>query len=67
MRCPHFTDEETTKTTDQCLALIVPFEPSLIDRIDYCTTGRHRSCPLFRNASSDLAVAIHREVERAIG
>jgi hypothetical protein len=45
----------------------VPFKPSRIDRIEHCTTGRHRLCPLFRNAGSDLSLAIHREVARAIG
>ena len=67
MKCRYFVGEETTGTTALCFGVVVPFEPSRIDRIDYCTTGRHRHCPLFRNASSDLSLAIHREVVRAIG
>ncbi|MEW6545245.1 MAG: hypothetical protein AB1411_16775 [Nitrospirota bacterium] len=67
MRCPHFIEERTTGATSLCIAVIVPFEPSTIERIDYCTTGRHRHCPLYRNASNDLSLAIHREVARAVG
>jgi hypothetical protein len=67
MSCPHFVEEQDTGTSPLCFAVIVPFEPSLIERIDYCTTGRHRHCPLYRNASNDLSLAIHREVARAIG
>jgi hypothetical protein len=54
-------------TTAQCFGLIVPFEPSTIDQTEYCTTGRHRYCPLYRNACGDLSLRINREVERAVG
>jgi len=67
MKCPHYVEEETAETNALCLGVVVPFEPSRIDRIEHCTTGRHRHCPLFRNACSDLSLAIHREVARAIG
>ncbi|MEK6617452.1 MAG: hypothetical protein AABY90_02030 [Nitrospirota bacterium] len=67
MKCPYFVDHRTTGTTSQCFGVIVPFEPSSIDQIDFCTSGRHRWCPLYRNASNDLSLAIHREVARAIG
>ena len=67
MWCPYYADEESTGTTAQCFGLIVPFEPSTIDRTQYCTTSRHRYCPLYRNACSDLSIEIHREVARAIG
>jgi len=67
MKCPCFVEEDITGTTPQCFGLLIPFEPSSIDQSDYCTTGRHRSCPLFRNASSDLSLAVHREVARAVG
>jgi hypothetical protein len=67
MKCPHFIEEEMPGTMGLCLGVVVPFEPSRIDQIDYCTTGRHRHCPLYRNASSDLSLAIHQEVTRAIG
>lgn len=67
MKCRYFVGEEITGATALCFGVVVPFEPSRIDQIDYCTNGRHRHCPLFRNASSDLSLAIHREVARAIG
>ena len=67
MWCPYYTDEETTGTTAQCIGLVVPFEPSAIDQSEYCTTGRHRRCPLYRNACSDVSLAIHQEVTRAVG
>lgn len=67
MKCPYYAEEEITGTSALCLGVTVPFEPSRIDRIEHCTTGRHWHCPLFRNAGSDLSLAIHREVARAIG
>jgi hypothetical protein len=67
MKCPYYAEEETAGTNALCLGVVVPFEPSSIDRIEHCTTGRHRHCPLFRNAGSDLSLLIHREVARAIG
>jgi len=67
MKCPYFVDADTTLTTTLCFGVVVPFEPSRIDRIGYCTTSRHRHCRLYRNAGSDLSLAIHREVARAIG
>ena len=67
MKCPYFTGDEIAEATAMCFGAVVPFEPSRIDRIEYCTTGRHRHCPLYRNAGNDLSLAIHREVARAIG
>ena len=67
MKCPYFTGDETTEATALCLGAVVPFEPSRIDQIDHCTTDRHRRCPLYRSASGNLSLAIHREVARAIG
>jgi hypothetical protein len=66
MKCPHFVDEETTGTTAQCFAASVAFEPSSIEQMKHCMSGRHRLCPLYRYASRDLSLAIHREVARAI-
>ena len=67
MKCPHYVEEEITGRTAVCFGTVVPFEPSRIDQIEHCATDRHRRCPLYRNASSDLSLAIHREVARAIG
>ena len=67
MKCPYYAEEEITGQAAVCFGAVVSFEPSRIDQIDHCTTDRHRRCPLFRNASSDLSLAIHREVARAIG
>ena len=67
MKCRYYVEEDSTGTTDLCVGTEIAFEPSRIDRIDYCTTGRHRLCPLYRNAGSDLSLAIHQEVARAIG
>lgn len=67
MTCPHFADQETSGTTALCSAFIVPFKPNISERMEYCETGLHRSCPLHRNAGSDLRLAIHQEVARAIG
>ncbi len=67
MWCPYYADEESTGTTARCFGLIVPFEPSPIDQTYYCTTSRHRHCPLYRNACSDLSLRINLEVERAVG
>ncbi len=67
MACPYFLDGETAGASALCIGVIVPFEPSSMEQIDYCTTGRFRSCPLYRNAGRDLALAIHREAARAVG
>lgn len=67
MKCPHLMDRKVTGTTAQCYGVVVPFEPSSAERIQYCATGRHRLCPLYRNATSDLSLSIHREVARAVG
>ena len=67
MTCPYFLDGQTAGARAQCIGVAVPFEPSSIEQIDYCTTGRFRSCLLYRNAGRDLALAIHREVVRALG
>jgi hypothetical protein len=67
MSCPHFVDQETSGPTALRSAIIVPFKPSLNERMEYCETGLHRSCPLYRCVSQDLSHAIHQEVARAIG
>jgi len=67
MQCPHFVDERDSGGDALCVGVIVPFEPSPAERRDYCTTWRHRFCPLYRSATSDLSLGIHREVARAIG
>ena len=67
MKCPYYRNDEATGATALCHGVVVPFEPSRVDQSEYCTTGRHRRCPLFRNAGSDLSLSIHREVARAIG
>ena len=66
MKCPYFVDEQHTWDA-QCRATVVPFEPSRIDQIDYCTMSRHLYCPLYRNACGDLSLEIHKEVLRAVG
>jgi hypothetical protein len=65
MKCPYFLDEHLNPTAE-CRATIVPFEPSRIDRIDYCLTGRHRYCPLFRNACNDRSLPINHETTRSL-
>ncbi|TAJ07349.1 MAG: hypothetical protein EPO61_15445 [Nitrospirae bacterium] len=67
MSCPHFADHETSGTTALCFGIIVPFKPSLNERMQYCETGLHQSCPLYHCAGKDLSLAIHQEVARAIG
>ncbi len=67
MACFHFADQEPSGTTALCSAIIVPFKPSLNERMEYCETEPHRSCPLYRCMSQDLSQAIHQEVARAIG
>jgi len=67
MKCPYYVEDEITGAAAMCFGSVVPFEPSRIDQIDHCTTDRHRRCPLYRNASGDLSLAIYREVARAIG
>ncbi len=67
MACFHFADQETSGTTALCSAVIVPFKPSVTERMEYCETGPHRSRPLHRCVSKDLSQAIHQEVARAIG
>ena len=65
MKCPYFTDEQASGTAE-CRATIVPFEPSTIDQVDYCATGRHRVCPLYRNACGDRSLSIHQEAMRVL-
>ncbi len=67
MRCPYFVDKAVTGTTAQCYGVVVPFEPGSAERVRHCTTDRHRLCPLYRHATSDLSLSIHREVARAVG
>ena len=67
MKCPYFVDQKVTGTAAQCYGAVVPFEPSSAERDQYCATGRHRICPLYRHACSDLTLSIHREVARALG
>lgn len=67
MTCPYFLDGQTAGAGVLCIGVTVPFEPSSIEQIDYCMTSVFRSCPLYRNAGRDLALAIHREVVRALG
>jgi hypothetical protein len=67
MKCPYFVDEQSTGTTTQCFAANIPFEPSSMEQLKHCTSSRHRLCSLYRYASRDLSLAIHREVARAIG
>lgn len=66
MKCPYFMDSQSSEVPGQCFGIVVPFEPSTIDRVVFCTTSRHRHCPLFRNATSNLTLEIHREVARAV-
>nr|MBI3613338.1 hypothetical protein [Nitrospirota bacterium] len=67
MTCPHFVGKETTGITALCFGAFLPFKPSSTEQDDLCTSGLHRACPLYRSAGSDLRLAIHREVARAIG
>ncbi len=67
MKCPYYVGPQITETQSQCYGVVVPFEPSSNERDQYCLTGRHRLCPLYRHAVSDLSLSIHREVARAIG
>lgn len=67
MKCPYFVEGPTTETASQCLGVVIPFEPSSVDELQYCTTGRHRYCPLFKSAGRELSLAIHHEIARAIG
>jgi hypothetical protein len=67
MRCPYFVATSLTGTSTRCYGVVVPFEPSSAERAQYCVTGRHRLCPLYRNAANDLSLTIHREVTRAVG
>ena len=66
MKCPHFVEEHRSMSA-LCLGVVVPFEPSRLDQLNFCRSGRHRHCPLYRNAVDDLSLEIHQEVARAIG
>ena len=66
-KCPYYVDRATTGTHPQCWGVVVPFEPSSLEQRQFCSSGLHRHCPLYRQANRDLTLAIHREVERAIG
>jgi len=66
MKCPYYRQVRVTGTTPLCLGAPVSFEPSQTD-LEYCTTGRHRWCPLYRDAKRELSFAVHQEVARAIG
>ena len=67
MTCPYFLDWQTAGASALCIGVTIPFEPSGMEQTDYCTTARYRTCPLYRDAGSDLNLAIRREVARALG
>ena len=67
MTCPHFVDKETTGIMALCFGAFLPFKPSSTEQNGLCASGLHRSCSLYRSVGSDLRLAIHREVTRAIG
>jgi hypothetical protein len=66
MKCRYYHQSRATGAAPLCLGSAIGFEPSAKD-LDYCTTERHRWCPLYRNASRDLSLAVQQEVIRAIG
>ncbi len=41
MKCPHFVEEHRSMSA-LCLGVVVPFEPSRVDQLNFCRTGRHR-------------------------
>jgi len=65
MKCPYYRQIRATGAVPLCLGTVVPFEPSEKD-MEYCATDRHRWCPLFRNVSRDVALAVQQEFARAI-
>lgn len=67
MTCLHCVNKETTGITALCVGAFLPIKPSSTEQNGLCTSGLHRSCSLYRNAGSDLRLAIHREVARAVG
>lgn len=66
MKCPYYRQARAAGTAPLCIGTVVRFEPSEKD-LEYCTTDRHRWCPLYRNVSRDLALAIQEEAACAIG
>lgn len=66
MTCPYFRPARVLAGGPVCLGTVVPFEPSEKD-LEYCTTDRHRWCPLYRCADRQLASVAYRDLVGAIG
>ncbi|HZS11769.1 MAG TPA: hypothetical protein VFA38_05940 [Nitrospirales bacterium] len=66
MRCPHFQLDDPPETS-RCEAAVTPFEPTPLEREEYCLSVRHRRCPLYASADENLPLSIRGEVARAIG
>ncbi len=60
MKCPYYRQTRAAESAALCLGRVVPFEPSDKD-LEYCTTDRHRWCPLYRNAGRNLTLAGQQE------
>lgn len=67
MKCPHYVDAQTAGTSSMCLAGFVPTEPTWSEEAGFCGTRSYAQCPRYQSIASDLCLAIHREVARAIG
>jgi hypothetical protein len=67
MTCPHFVDGRSAHTSALCIAGAMPTEASRTEEVEYCGSAAYLRCPRYRTIASDLCLAIHREVARAIG
>lgn len=63
----HVVVKETAGIVALCVGAFLPFKPGSTEQKDLRTSGSHRLCSVSGNADSDLQLAIHREVTRAIG
>ncbi|MFQ5991959.1 MAG: hypothetical protein ACE5NA_05930 [Nitrospiraceae bacterium] len=67
MSCPFYLVGATSERPAICAAAAMPFEPTVREQREYCSTDRHGRCPWYQYSSSWLWQAIHQEVARAIG
>ena len=65
--CPHYVDGQTAHAASLCVGGRMPFEPSASVQTEWCLTGWHDNCRLYRTLSAELSQAIHQEVIRAVG
>ena len=65
MGCPNLEARNSADVV--CRLLIGPYQPSEFELAEFCTTARHRHCPLYGTEGATPSRLCRLEVERAVG